>query len=119
MRGLIWIVLACLALAACASSRAAAPAGDAASPLSQATPLTPPDPDRSCQVDADCAVKDVGNCCGYYPACVNVRAETFPEQVKEACAREGRMAVCGYPEIAACQCVEQRCEPARSGGEVM
>lgn len=66
--------------------------------------------DYSCQVDSDCAVKNVGNCCGYYPACVNVDSPTFPEQVQAECEREGRMSICGYPEIRGCRCVEQRCE---------
>ena len=75
-------VLLALCLAACA-----APAPDAevpAPPMSDPLPATPmptgparpavagvPDLDRSCRVDADCAVKNVGNCCGYLPACVN------------------------------------------------
>lgn len=68
--------------------------------------------DYSCSSDNDCAVKNVGNCCGYYPACVNVDSPTFPKQVQAECEREGRMSICGYPEISACRCVEQRCEAA-------
>lgn len=108
-----------LALVACASSRAAGSGDAPADPVPSAI-APPPEPDRSCRVDADCTVKNVGNCCGYYPACVNVSAETFPEQVKAACEREGRMAICGFPEIQSCRCVAQRCEPASTGGnEVM
>lgn len=111
------VIATCLSLTACVSSRAAAPER---SPPDPAAIEQPPEPDRSCQVDADCAVKNVGNCCGYYPACVNVDAETFPEQVKAACEREGRMAICGFPEIESCRCVSQRCEAAPTGGnEVM
>lgn len=66
--------------------------------------------DYSCKTDADCAVKNVGNCCGYYPACVNKDSPTFPEQVKAQCEREGRMAVCGFREIAACTCNQGRCD---------
>jgi hypothetical protein len=55
-------------------------------------------------------VKDVGNCCGYYPACVNVASPTFPEQVKAACAESDMAGICGFPSISACQCVEGRCE---------
>lgn len=65
--------------------------------------------DYSCRSDADCTIKDVGNCCGYYPACVNQDSPTFPDRVKAECAAEGRMAVCGYPEISGCSCVEGRC----------
>jgi hypothetical protein len=71
--------------------------------------------DYSCTVDADCAVKNVGNCCGYYPACVNRDSPTFPEQVRERCEAEGMMGVCGFPEITACQCVDNRCESAGNG----
>ncbi len=66
--------------------------------------------DYSCATDADCAVKDVGNCCGYYPACVNVDSPTFPEQVKAACAESGTAGICGFPSIGGCQCVEGRCK---------
>jgi hypothetical protein len=63
----------------------------------------------ACRTDQDCAVKDIGNCCGHYPACVNADSPTFPEQVKAQCASEGQMAVCGFPEISGCTCVEGRC----------
>jgi len=77
--------------------------------------LNPSEPDRSCQVDADCAVKDVGNCCGYFPACVNAQAETFPEQVKAACEAQGLSSICGFEDIAGCACIEGRCEAAPGG----
>lgn len=113
-------LLFCVATAACAS--AGAPAVDEAT-LTAATeraPIDPPEPDRNCAVDADCAVKNVGNCCGYYPACVNVNAETFPTQVKQACEREGRSSICGFPDIQGCRCVQQRCEAAPTrANEVM
>ena len=66
--------------------------------------------DYSCTTDAHCTVKDVGNCCGYYPACVNVDSPTFPEQVKAACAESGTAGICGFPSISGCQCVENRCK---------
>jgi hypothetical protein len=78
----------------------------------------PADPDRSCQTDADCAVKNVGNCCGYFPACVNAQAPTFPEQVKAACEAQGLSSICGFQDITACACVEGRCEAAPGGGEL-
>lgn len=74
--------------------------------------------DTRCTTDADCTVKNVGNCCGDYPACVNVDSPTFPQQVKAACEREGRMAVCGFPEIAGCRCIDQRCAPVHGAGPV-
>ena len=104
-----WLLLACcVLLVACAG---AAPRADPLTPPALAMEA-PPEPDRSCQVDADCAVKNVGTCCGHCPACVNRNAQTFPEQVKAACEREGRSSICGFREISACRCVESLCEPA-------
>lgn len=71
--------------------------------------------DYSCRIDADCAVKNVGNCCGYYPACVNVDSPTFPDQVKAACAASGTSSICGFPAISGCECVQGRCEAVRTG----
>lgn len=65
--------------------------------------------DTSCTRDADCTIKNVGNCCGQYPACVNVNSPTDPEGVQAQCAREGLMSVCGFPSISACQCVAGEC----------
>lgn len=66
--------------------------------------------DKSCQSNADCAVKNVGNCCGAMPACVNKDSPTDPAAVQAECARSGRMSVCGFREISACQCSDGRCE---------
>lgn len=66
--------------------------------------------DTSCTGDADCVVKNVGNCCGYYPACVNVDSPTDPAAVQAQCARTGTMSVCGFPSISACQCVAGKCQ---------
>lgn len=66
--------------------------------------------DTSCTRDSDCAVKDVGNCCGYYPACVNVNSPTDPAAVQAQCAREGTMSICGFPAISACQCIAGQCQ---------
>jgi hypothetical protein len=96
-----------------------------AQPLSNEAVAAPSDGapgkvDYSCRTDADCAVKNVGNCCGYYPACVNVDSPTFPEQVKADCAKNDMMAVCGFADIAGCQCIEGRCAagPATDGEAV-
>ncbi len=86
--------------------------------LASACSATPPpvtEPatvDITCRVDADCAVKDVGNCCGYYPACVNKDSSTFPDRVKAECEAKGISSICGFPEIAGCTCVDRRCAPA-------
>jgi hypothetical protein len=96
-----------------APSPAAVPTPVAAQPA--ATPLPPGVPgvvDYSCTVDADCAVKDVGNCCGYFPACVNKDSPTFPDQVRADCAARGESSICGFPEIRACRCDSGRCAAA-------
>lgn len=66
--------------------------------------------DRTCRSDADCTVKNVGNCCGALPACVNVNSPTDPEGVQRECARSGRMSVCGFKPIEGCQCVQGECK---------
>jgi hypothetical protein len=97
----------------------AASAPDAASPALPEMPAPgtasaivagPVRVDRSCTTDADCTVKDVGNCCGYYPACVNVNSPTDPAAVRAQCAKDGRVSVCGFPAISHCQCVDLQCQ---------
>jgi hypothetical protein len=73
------------------------------------TGAAPTAPSLACRSDSDCAVKDVGSCCGYRPACVNADAETHPEQVKARCAAEGRMGICGFQPVSGCQCVAGQC----------
>ena len=73
--------------------------------------------DTTCTRDADCTIKDVGNCCGYYPACVNVDSPTDPAAVKAQCAREGTMSVCGFPEISSCRCEAGQCQPGTAAVE--
>ncbi|MEO7326167.1 MAG: hypothetical protein ABIW82_15180 [Dokdonella sp.] len=68
--------------------------------------------DYSCHVDADCAVKNVGSCCGAYPACVNSSSPTFPETVKVECGKSHTMGTCNIPVVEACACVEGRCSDA-------
>lgn len=99
-----------------------APAPEQPSPATPAPPTTggvigaqPVQLDTSCKVDADCAVKNVGNCCGYYPACVNVNSPTDPAAVQAECARTGMASVCGFPEISGCQCVQGTCKAQSSG----
>ena len=55
-------------------------------------------------------VKNVGNCCGYYPACVNVNSPTDPKGVQAECAKKGMMSVCGFPDISSCSCKQGQCE---------
>lgn len=65
--------------------------------------------DYSCISDSDCGIKDVHNCCGYYPQCVNKDAKADPDYVRKACALEGVASACGYPSIDGCRCVQNRC----------
>lgn len=71
--------------------------------------------DTSCRTDADCTVKNVGNCCGYYPACVNVDSPTDPKGVQAECAKKGTLSVCGFPEISSCSCKQGHCEAVSDG----
>lgn len=104
------VLAVCLAgLAGCAHAMA---------PAAKATPAPTAEVDYRCKVDADCAVKDIGNCCGHYPACVNKDSPTFPERVAAECARTGMSGVCGYPVISGCRCVAERCTNVTDGGEV-
>lgn len=102
--------------------------GDSAPPVgapTEAPPMSdplPPEPlpaahraapgvvDRSCRTDADCAVKDVGSCCGAMPACVNANARPDPAAVKAQCERQGMSSICGFKEITACSCVAGTCQ---------
>ena len=65
--------------------------------------------DRRCEKDADCQVKNIGNCCGYSPACVNKEAKADPTLVIKLCEAEGLVSVCGWSEITNCHCVEKHC----------
>ena len=92
-----------------------------ASPPARSTDDPPPAKaaetvDYSCKTDADCEVKNIGNCCGYYPACVNQNSPTFPDRVKAECAKKGTMGVCGFPDVKGCSCVEGRCKDAAEDG---
>lgn len=112
MRPLGWIASLCIALA-CAGC---APRADVGVPPPDAQPVQPPfasgtpaAPDTSCRVASDCAVKNVGNCCGYYPACVNRDAVVDPDAVRAACERSGMASVCGWKDIQSCECVQNQC----------
>jgi hypothetical protein len=63
-----------------------------------------------CVEDSDCAVKNVGNCCGHYPTCVHVDSPTDPAAVAAECAQRDLAGICGYPVIETCICVANRCQ---------
>jgi hypothetical protein len=79
----------------------------------------PSNPDRSCKSDSDCVVKDIGNCCGRFPACVNKSAKTDPAAVRAQCAKDGMSSICGFEDVTACQCVEGQCRSAAGGAVAM
>ncbi|KAF1808156.1 hypothetical protein P152DRAFT_462812 [Eremomyces bilateralis CBS 781.70] len=75
-------------------------------------PISTPPPSSNGTVDAqfgcaaasDCVVKDVRNCCGYYPKCVNSGFKPLPPKCDG-----GVFGVCGFPVIDACDCQAERC----------
>ncbi|MGH8029230.1 MAG: hypothetical protein ACREO3_04770 [Arenimonas sp.] len=92
------------------NGRDSAPPPHASIAVGEPNPGAPGVVNASCHTDADCTIKDVGSCCGYRPQCVNKSSPTFPEQVKAACAQDGRMGICGFPAITGCTCTAGRCE---------
>ena len=62
-------------------------------------------------------MKNVGNCCGAMPACVNRDSPTDPQAVQAQCQAKGMMGLCGFREISACQCDNGQCveAPAANG----
>lgn len=110
------LALSCLGISACAAAESQAPQPVAEASAGNALPApaaaAPVEVVTSCRTDADCTVKDVGNCCGYYPACVNRNSPTDPQGVLAQCQAHGRMSVCGFAEINACQCVSGQCRAA-------
>lgn len=66
--------------------------------------------DTSCNSIEDCVIKDVRNCCGYYPKCVNKNFEpASPEFVAKRCELEGLFSSCGFPAFEGCECRDHNC----------
>ena len=125
LRRTLMMLVAAALLAACAQpSGVPAPGpGVAPAPSGLPEPLPPPpfeeavpartvvpEVDYRCTVDADCAVKNVGNCCGAMPACVNKDARPDPAAVQAQCARQGMSSICGFKEVTGCSCVAGTCQ---------
>jgi hypothetical protein len=109
LRKLVLAVVLVL-LTACAHSSeppdgAAANTGEAASTPAQRL---------ACTSDAQCVVKNIGNCCGYFPACVHRDQPVDPLAVQRRCAELGMQSICGFAEIAGCACVDSVCKPIES-----
>jgi hypothetical protein len=66
----------------------------------------------TCSASTDCVVRNVGNCCGYYPRCVNANATITPPDCSG-----GQGSVCGFPVIDSCECRANRCISLQGGVE--
>lgn len=64
--------------------------------MSSANAVVPPH--LACTQDSDCVIRNVGNCCGYYPQCANAGA-TLPKPCPG-----GGASICGFPVIESCKC---------------
>lgn len=64
--------------------------------------------DYSCNIDADCEIKNLGNLCGYYPACVNKNFKPNPPEFKNN-------PFCGFSSIDSCKCVKNLCRGSFKG----
>ena len=94
------------------ASQQSRPAPPMSNPLPPLQVKQPPRIDSSCRTSADCAVKNVGNCCGEMPACVNKDSPVDPAAVQSQCAKRGMVGVCGFRAISACSCNAGQCEPS-------
>mmetsp|Transcript_10831 Transcript_10831/g.32065 ORF Transcript_10831/g.32065 Transcript_10831/m.32065 type:complete len:163 (-) Transcript_10831:352-840(-) len=66
--------------------------------------------DFSCNEHADCAVKNVGNCCGFFPECVSASFCPDLPGVESWCSSNGISSICGWSNIHACVCENKKCE---------
>ena len=91
-----WMSLILLMLTACASEQTPAPATAntavteaAPSPLAESDLVAHANLRFDCGNDSDCPIMDIGNCCGHYPACVNVNSQVDPRAVTDECTTKG------------------------------
>ena len=71
-----------------------------------------------CNANSDCEIKDVHNCCGYYPRCVNKGYIPDIEAVMRKCEQEGMASICGFPDITNCKCIDNECK-SMQGNEIV
>lgn len=62
--------------------------------------------DSSCKASSDCVVKNVENCCGYYPLCVNKDAVLDNQEVADICL-SSKSEKCIPISISYCRCQRQ------------
>ena len=65
--------------------------------------------DSSCTMDNQCVVQNVGDCCGYFPMCINSDSVLVPSEVTDICANQ-KTTDCKPMVISYC-----RCQKAGSG----
>jgi hypothetical protein len=74
--------------------------------------VPPADSLYGCAQHSDCVIKDVRNCCGYYPRCANKDAQFEPPRC------EGVGSVCGFPVIDRCECRMSHCVSLQGDQEI-
>jgi hypothetical protein len=67
----------------------------------------------ACRQASDCTIRNVGNCCGYYPRCVNANAILTPPDCSG-----GMAGVCGFPTITSCECRDELCVAQQNGNSI-
>lgn len=107
LRALAIALVVALCGVACTSQ--GSPVAGAGQPRAGDIAATAGAPDLSCRIASDCEVKNVGNCCGYFPACVNKDSPVDPDAVRAECARTGTSSICGWRDIQACECEQGQC----------
>mmetsp|Transcript_26191 Transcript_26191/g.77483 ORF Transcript_26191/g.77483 Transcript_26191/m.77483 type:complete len:144 (-) Transcript_26191:428-859(-) len=66
--------------------------------------------DYYCNEHTDCAVKNVGNCCGNFPECVSVSFCPDLPSVESWCKSNDISSVCGWHNVQACVCENKKCQ---------
>ena len=65
--------------------------------------------DTSCNTVNDCEIKNVGNCCGQLPKCVNKNYIPQPNFVSDKCEEEDLFSGCGFVAFNKCLCIDNNC----------
>jgi len=75
--------------------------------------------DYSCNVDADCEIKNAGDCCSIYAMrCTNKNAQVNPDYLNGLCDSVEGSRMCpaiGIMPIDYCECKDNRCFAKRHG----
>eukprot|EP00584_Thalassiosira_punctigera_P012256 CAMPEP_0172563668 /NCGR_PEP_ID=MMETSP1067-20121228/101467_1 /TAXON_ID=265564 ORGANISM="Thalassiosira punctigera, Strain Tpunct2005C2" /NCGR_SAMPLE_ID=MMETSP1067 /ASSEMBLY_ACC=CAM_ASM_000444 /LENGTH=114 /DNA_ID=CAMNT_0013354159 /DNA_START=34 /DNA_END=374 /DNA_ORIENTATION=+ len=76
----------------------------------------PPAIETSCATNTDCAVKNVGNCCGSYLQCANKDFTPDLNATAEWCKANDIESECGWIDIRACVCEGGSCAGVQCDG---